>query len=239
MCLMNSTNEQRGNRSRTWGDGPNGGWKDAGREEAMAWCGSTISLVWWRENSEARVEEESWGYYSLQSCFGFFFWLFGFGPFGFFLFSSKMQKEEKLFCSPGWLPLDRAVSQGLLGLGKCRTAKLSFAGQLGKNRDGTLNCSFCFLNKSLTIKTASCRGLRSLPSSSKTVLLYINWGGERKTTQACSWHFLLPSKRTIMTLNYWLQCRTQCGISLSYNFTIHSSLPISRAVCFILQTTLG
>lgn len=131
-------------------------WSDEGKTQRQGW----------RRNAEDTTH--------YRVVLGFFFWLFGFGPFGFFLFSSKMQKEEKLFCSPGWLPLDRAVSQGLLGLGKCRTAKLSFAGQLGKNRDGTLNCSFCFLSKSLTIKTASCRDLRSLPSSSKTVLLYIN-----------------------------------------------------------------
>lgn len=81
----------------------------------------------------------------------------------FFLFSSKMQKEEKLFCSPGWLPLNRVVSPGLLGLGKCQTAKLSFIRQLGKNSDGTINYSFYFPSKSLTFKTAFCRDLRSLP----------------------------------------------------------------------------
>lgn len=77
-------------------------------------------------------------------------------------FSSKMQKHGKLSCSPGWRPLDRTVSQGLLSLRKCQIAHLSLTRQLDTNRDGRLNCSFYFLSKSLTIKTALCRDLRSL-----------------------------------------------------------------------------
>lgn len=160
MCSMNSTNRKRETRNGVLGEGPIGGWKDAGREAAMVpvdqpshWPGEgKLQRQGWR----SKVEDTT-NYWAL-------FWgLFGFGPFVFFLFASKMQKEQKLFCSPGSLPLDRAVSQGFFGLGKCQIAKLSFTGQLGKNRDGTVNCSFYFLRKSITIKTASCRDLRSLP----------------------------------------------------------------------------
>lgn len=157
---MNSTNKQRDNRNGVWGESPNGGERMLGeKQQQCVWINHLTHVM----KGNFRGKDGGVKLRILLITERFFFLLFGFSPLVFFLLSSKMQKEEKLFCSPGWLSLDGAVSQGLLGLGKCQIAKLSFTGQLAKNRDGTLNCSFYFLSKSLTIKTTSCRDLRSLP----------------------------------------------------------------------------
>lgn len=92
---------------------------------------------WSDEGKLQRKGEDTAGYCSLHGFLPFppphFFLALDLLFVCVFLFSSKINKEEKLFCSPGWLPLDRADSHGLLGLDKCQTAKLSFIGQLGKN----------------------------------------------------------------------------------------------------------
>lgn len=167
MCLTNSSNKQRDNRSGICREGPNGGWKDARTEVEMVFMYQPSN---WSD--EGKIQRQGWRSKSEDSAyFRALFCLFEFGVFfklffaltfrGIFspIFLQNEERGEAVLFS--WMS---ALRQGsfprLLGPGKCQVAKW---GHLGKNRDGMLNCSFYFLNKSAAIRTASCRDFRSLP----------------------------------------------------------------------------
>lgn len=95
-CSMNSTNRKRENRNGVLGEGPIGGWKDAGRDAAMVpvdqpshWPGEgKLQRQGWR--SKAEDTTHYW------APFGVFFWLW---PFCFFpiCFQNSETAEAVLF----------------------------------------------------------------------------------------------------------------------------------------------